>query len=313
MKVQPYPYAFFDGQQTKIEDAKVSVMTNALQYGTGIFGGIRAYYSEGDEATYLFRLDEHFARFINSAKILGCPLPYTHDQFKDILTDLVKKNQPTGDAYLRIFGYVGNTELGPNLAGTTLDFTIYMIALNEYMPLGKGLNLVVSSWRRVAETAIPTRAKISGAYVNSALARKEATDGGFDEAIMLRENGLVSEGSAENIFMVRDGVLITPTASEGILEGMTRRSVMELAVELGIKAEARPIEKSELYVADEVFLSGTACQVAWVASIDKRTIGTGEIGPITKRLQDKFFGIVRGTDPDHAQWRTKVSLAKVAS
>ena len=308
MKVQAFPYAFFQDEFVNIEDAKVSIMTNALQYGTAIFGGIRAYYNAVDKAAYVFRLDDHYQRLLSSAKILGCPIPYTQAQLKDTTIELISKNQPTADAYLRPYAYVGNTELGPNLANTTLDFALYMIELNEYLPVNKGLSLTVSSWRRIPDTAIPSRAKASGAYINSALARKEATDGGFDETILLRENGLVSEGSAENIFLVRDGILITPSVSEGILEGITRRSVVKIAQDMDIPVETRPVEKSELYIADEVFLSGTGCQVAWVESIDTRTIGEGTLGPITKKLQDKFFGVVRGTDPDYTDWRTKIQL-----
>ena len=310
MKVQAFPYAFFQDKFVKIEDAKVSIMTNALQYGTAFFGGIRAYYHPVDQASYLFRLDDHINRFLNSAKIFGCPLPYTHQQLTTIVKDLVKKNQPTTDAYLRIYAYVGNTELGPNLANTTLDFALYMVELDEYMPVSIGLKLLVSSWRRVSDNAIPSRAKASGAYINSALARKEATDRGFNEAILLHENGNVSEGTAENIFLVRDGVILTPDCADGILEGITRRSVLQIARDLEIPTQARSIAKSELYIADEVFLSGSACQVAWVESIDKRTIGTGRIGPITEKLQHKFFNVARGTDPDYSEWRTKITGGK---
>jgi len=309
MKVQAYPYALFDGKVTEIENAKVSIMTNALQYGTGIFGGIRAYYNKDDRAAYIFRLSDHYERFLSSARILGCPLPFTQDEFVQLTIDLVKKNKPEGDAYLRPFGYVGHTELGPNLANTKLDFALYMIALDEYMPLGKGLNLTVSSWRRISDNAIPSRAKISGGYINSALARKEATEGGYDEAILLHENGTVSEGSAENLFIVRRGTLITPGEADNILEGITRRSIMEMAADMGIPTQVRPVAKSELYVADEVFLTGTGCQVAWVNSVDKRVLGGGEIGPVTQRLREKFFGVVRGIDPDYSQWRTKVELS----
>src|SRR5690606_5135409 len=203
--------------------------------------GIRAYYNKDDRAAYVFRLNDHYERFVSSAKILGCPLPYTKDEFVQITVDLIKKNKPEGDAYLRPFGYVGNTELGPNLANTKLDFALYMIALDEYMPLGKGPDLTVSSWRRISDTAIPSPAKASGGYINSALARKEATDGGFDEAILLHENGTVSEGSAENLFIVRNGTLITPGEADNILEGITRRSIMQMAADMGIPATVRPV------------------------------------------------------------------------
>jgi branched-chain amino acid aminotransferase len=183
-----------------------------------------------------------------------------------------------------------------------------MIPLEEYMPLGKGLSLVVSSWQRISDNSIPSRGKVSGGYINSALARKEATDGGYDEAIMLNKYGRAAEGSAENLFIVRNGTLITPDLSEGILEGITRRSILEIAKEMGIPTIERPIERSELYIADEVFLSGTGCQVAWVEQIDKRQIGDGKIGPITEKLREKFFNVVIGEDKKYGHWCTKIKI-----
>ena len=308
MKTGSFPYAFFQGKVVPIEDAKISIMTNGFQYGTGYFGGIRGYYSEKEKQLSIFRLDDHYTRFLSSAKIFGCKLPYDHKELKQITLDLAKKNKPNTNAYFRPFAYVGNTELGPNFANVILDFALYMIPLEEYMPLGKGLSLVVSSWQRISDNAIPSRGKISGGYVNSALARKEATDGGYDEAIMLNKYGRVSEGSAENLFIVRNGILITPDLSEGVLEGITRRSVMQIAQDMGIQTVERPIERSELYIADEVFLTGTGCQVAWVEQIDKRIIGTGKIGPVAEKLKEKFFKVVKGEDEQYSQWCTKIKI-----
>ncbi|HSA84195.1 MAG TPA: branched-chain amino acid transaminase [Patescibacteria group bacterium] len=310
MKTGSFPYAFFQGKIVKIEDAKVSIMTNALQYGTAFFGGIRGYYNKEKGFISVFRIDDHYKRFLTSAQIIGCKFPYTREELKKITIDLIEKNKPQTNIYFRPFGYVGNTELGPNFANVTLDFSLHMIPLEEYMPLGKGLNLVVSSWQRISDNAIPTRAKLSGGYVNSALARKEATDGGFDEALMLNNAGHVAEGSAENLFIVRCGKLITPGLSEGILEGITRRSVIKIAKDMGIETVTRPIERSELYVADEVFLTGTGCQVAWVEQIDKRTIGTGKIGELTERLREKFFNTVKGDDDQYKEWTTRIPTDK---
>lgn len=307
MKTGSFPYTYFQGKVIKIEDAKVSIMTNALQYGTGIFGGIRGYYNKKKDSIYIFRIEDHYKRFLSSVNILGVNFPYDINQLQEITFDLIKKNTPKTDFYLRPFGYVGHTELGPNLAHTTLDFALYMIPLGEYLSINKGLNIRVSTWERISDNAIPSRGKISGGYVNSALARKEATDGGFDEAIMLNRNGYVAEGSAENIFIVRNNTLITPDLGESVLEGITRRSVIKIASDMGFKTIERPIERSELYIADEVFLSGTGCQIAWVAQIDKRQIGNGKIGPITKKLQEKFFRIVRGDDNEYSNWTTKIS------
>jgi len=306
MKTDSFPYAFFRGKIVPIEDAKVSIMTNALQYGTGFFGGIRGYYSSEKQHLNVFRLPDHYKRFVSSANILGCTMPYTSEQLVEITIDLIKKNKPKVNTYFRPFSYVGSTDLGPNLANTTLDFALYMLPLEEYMPLGKGLSVVVSSWQRISDNAIPSRAKITGGYVNSALARKEASDGGFDEAIMLNKYGRVAEGSAENLFVIRNGQLVTPSLSEGILEGITRRSIIKIAEDMGIQTVERPIERSELYVADEVFLSGTGCQVAWVEQIDKRKIAKGKIGPITSKLKEKFFKVVKGEDEQYEEWCIKI-------
>lgn len=308
MKTGTFPITYFQKKFVPLEDAKISIMTNGFQYGTGFFGGIRGYYNEKEKYISFFRIEDHYKRFLSSANILGCGFPYSVDELKEITFELIKKNEPKANVYLRPFAYVGNTELGPNFANVTLDFGLYMIPLEEYMPLGKGLSLVVSSWQRISDNAISTFAKASGGYINSALARKEATDGGFDEAILLNKFGNVAEGSAENLFIVRDGKLITPGFSEGVLEGITRRSVIQIASDLGIETVERSVPRTELYIADEVFLTGTGCQVAWVEQIDKRFIGNGKIGPITKRLKEKFFNVVKGADPQYIEWCTKITV-----
>lgn len=308
MQSSSFPYAFFQGKIIPIEDAKVSIMTNALQYGTAIFGGIRGYYVPKKKCIFVFRLDDHYKRFLSSMRVLGCAFPYTKEQLKEFTIELIKKNKPDTDAYLRPYAYVGHTKLGPNLADTTLDYAMYLIPLGEYLPVSKGLSVLISSWRRISDNAIPSRAKISGGYVNSALARKEAHENGYDEAIMLSEAGNVCEGSAENLFIVRDGVLTTPATADDILEGITRRTVLQVAKDLGILVETRTIDRSELYVADEAFFSGTGCQVAWIAQIDKRTIGDGKRGAVTGKLQDAFFKIVRGEDPKYKDWCTKITI-----
>ena len=306
MKTGSFPYAFFEGKIVNIEDAKVSIMTNALQYGIGWFGGIRGYYSPEKKSISVFRIDDHIVRFTNSANILGGTLPYTREDIKKIVLELIDKNKPQKNFYIRLFGYIGHTELSPNLSNTTFDFSSYMIPLEEYMPMSKGLSLIVSSWQRINDNATSTMAKASGGYINSALARKEASDNGYDEALMLNKHGNVAEGSAENIFIVRDGSIITPGFSEGVLEGITRKSVMKVAQDLGIPVIERAIPRSEMYIADEVFLTGTACQVAWVEKIDNRTIGNGKIGPITERLKEKFFSVVKGDEEEYSDWCTKL-------
>ena len=302
-----FKYAFFQGQFNDLENAKVSIMTNALQYGTGVFAGIRGYYDAQEKKLSVFRIHDHYKRLLSSVKLLGCSFPYSLEQLVEIHIDLIKKNKPQCNSYFRPFAYVGNTSLGPNLHNVTLDYALYMIPLEEYMPLDKGLSLKVSSWRRVSDNSIPARGKFSGAYLNSAFARKDANDNGFDEAILLTENGSVCEGSAENLFIVRDGTLITPSPSDDVLEGITRKTLLHLAVESGIPVMERTIDRSELYLADEVFLSGTGCQLAWVHSIDKRII-SNNIGPISKKLQDEYFAVVRGKVAKYSNWCTQVSV-----
>ena len=305
-----FKYAFFNGKMGNLADAKVSVMTNALQYGTGVFGGIRGYYNAKTKQISVFRIEDHYKRFLSSINVLGCKFPYTLEELIKINKDLIKKNAPKCNSYFRPFAYVGNTSLGPNLAGVTLDYTLYMIPLEDYLPMDKGLSLMVSSWRRVGDNSMPSRGKFSGAYLNSAFARKEAHDNGFDEAIFLNEQGNVCEGSAENLFIVRDGNLITPAVNDDILEGITRRTIIHIARDLGINVYERTIDRSELYVADEVFLTGTGCQLAWVSAIDRRVINGGKIGKISKELRTKYFATVQGQVKKYTKWCSFIDVNK---
>lgn len=309
MNSQYFPYTFIKGKTVKTEDANVPVMTNALQYGTAIFGGIRAYYNPEKKFISIFRMDDHIKRFLNSLKIIGVSINYSEDQLKKIIMDLFSKNRPATDTYIRPFAYASSTNLSPNLErDREFDFALYMMPLGEYLPVNKGLSVMVSSWRRVSDNAIPARGKISGSYINSALARQEATTNGFDEAILLTENGHVSEGSAENIFIVKNNILITPPVTDDILEGITRKTILELANDLGKKTQVRSIDKSELYTADEAFFSGTGVQVAWIAKIDNRLIGSGKRGLITKDLQELYFKVVKGEVEKYKSWCTKIKV-----
>lgn len=303
-----FKYAFFKNEFVDITQAKVSIMTNALQYGTGIFGGIRGYYNPERQILSIFRLQDHYKRFLDSIALLDCAFEYTIDELVSIHKQLVRENLPKCNVYFRPFAYVGNANLGPNLANAQLDYALYMIPLEDYLPTNKGLSLMVSSWRRIGDNSIPSRGKFSGAYLNSALARKEAHDNGFDEAIFLNEAGHVCEGSAENLFIVRDGVLITPAPSDDILEGITRKTIMQLASAFDIPVIERTIDRSELYIADEVFLTGTGCQLAWVNAIDRRIIGGGEIGPISEKLRREYFAIVRGDVDKYSSWCTIIHI-----
>lgn len=302
-----FPFAYFEEKVVPIEEANISIMTNALQYGTGIFGGIRGYYNKEKGFISLFRLEDHFQRFVNSLKVIGVELEYTKEDLIKITLDLTKKNNPQTDTYYRPFAYAGSLNLSPNLErDSTFAFAEYMIPLGDYLPTDKGISVAVSSWRRISDNAIPSRAKITGGYMNSALAKKEANQNGYDEAIFLSEDGHVAEGSAMNFFMVRDGVLITPAKHNDILEGITRRTVITLAKDMGIPVEERTIDRSELYVADEAFFSGTGAQIAWIQKIDQRTMGNGNRGEITGKLQDLFFSVVRGNEKKYESWCTKI-------
>lgn len=287
--------------------------THAFAYGTACFEGIRGYWNEQDQQVYLFRLREHYERLLRSCKTLQFSLSYTVDQLIDLSLELVRRNDQHQDVYLRPVAYIADEVIGVKLHGFHYEFLLTSEPQGDYIDIS-GLKCGVSSWRRVDDNAIPARAKICGAYVNSAFAKSEALQNGFDEAIMLTQEGHVSEGSAENIFLVIDGELVTPAPSENILLGITRDTVIELARrELGMITRERQIDRTELYTADEVFLCGTGAQIAPVIEIDYRPIGSGKVGPIGGELQRIYFDVVRGKRPEYlAQWCQPV-FASVAA
>jgi len=300
-------FVYFKGEIVEEEQARVPLATHALQYGTGVFDSVRGYWLEQKKAMLLLKPLEHFERLVNSAKILGLAVKETPAEMTEILKKLVKKNALESDIYVRPFIYQAATKVAPIISP---DFepslAMYMISLGDYLATDKGLKGKVSSWRRIDDTMIPPRAKVCGAYVNSSLARQEAAMCGADEAIFLNQDGSVCEGSGENIFIVRAGQLITPPVSANILEGVTRSLVMEVAGRERIGVCERCIDRSELYIADEVFLTGTACQVAYFSEIDGRQIGDGRLGPITKKLQKIFFDAVHGRLPEYVKWLVQV-------
>lgn len=303
---QYFPYAFFQGKIVKTEEAKISIMTNALQYGNGIFGGIRCYVSQNKKDVNIFRISDHYRRFLQALKILNKTIPFSHQELVKITIDLAKKNKPDTDTYIRPFAYAKEGFISPDLHPLTFDFALYMVPLGEYLSVNKGLKLAVSNWVRINDNMIPSRAKICGGYINSSVAKGDAVALGFDDAIMLDITGHVAEGSGANFFMVRDGTLITPPKSSDALEGITRRTILELANDLKIPYLEREIDRTELYIADEAFLSGTGAQVAWIKEIDGRTIGNGKIGPLTEKIQKLFFDIVRGKIAKYNHWLTKI-------
>ena len=299
-------YAFFEGRIVPFAEAKISVGTHAVQYGTGAFAGIRGYLDADGETINIFRLPDHAARLLNSAKLLRAKLPFDRDALAETIVSLVERNAPTGDCYIRPFVYKSSVQLTPRLCGLDDELAIYMLSLGDYLDTSSGVKAIVSSWARVPDNAIPGRGKLSGAYVNSALAKDEAEEKGADEAILLDSSGHVAEGSGCNLFMVRDGVLTTTLITGDILEGITRRSFLQFAADEGIPAEQREIDRSELYLAEEAFFCGTGVQIAPIASIDGRPIGDGVPGPITARLRDIFFDIVRGRSDRYGGWVTPV-------
>jgi branched-chain amino acid aminotransferase len=293
---------FMNGEFIPASEAKVSVMTHGLSYGTGCFEGIRGYMGDDAQQVYLFRAREHFERLHRSCRILSMELPHSVDELLEISAELIRRNGQHGDVYLRPFVFKADEVIGVRLHGLKDHVTIYSVPMGNYIDVDRGLHCGVSSWRRIDDNMVPARAKISGGYINSAFAKSEALQNGFDEAIMLTAEGHVSEGSAENIFLVLNGELVTPPPSENILLGVTRDTIMKLAQrELGRITRERSIDRTELYTAEEVFLCGTGAQIASVTRIDHRPIGTGQVGPVTAELQRIYFDVVRGRRPEYRQ------------
>jgi branched-chain amino acid aminotransferase len=300
-------WVWFNGDFARYRDAKLGAMTHALHYGTGCFEGIRAYWSEEAGRLFTFRAPEHYDRLRNSAKILRMRVPLSTSELCEVTSELLRRNGYREDAYIRPLCYKASEEIGVRLHDLQDGFLIYTSPFGAYVDIDSGIRCMVSSWRRVDDNAAPVRAKCSGIYVNSALAKTEAIENGFDEAIVLTQEGHVCEGSAENLFIVREGKFITPPASDNILEGITRATVMQLASEeLGLDVVERSIDRSELYVADELFLCGTGAQISPVVEVDRRPVGDGEPGPLTLRLQTMYFDICKGRNPKYRDWLTAV-------
>ncbi|MGZ3609589.1 MAG: branched-chain amino acid transaminase [Ktedonobacteraceae bacterium] len=294
---------FKNGEFIPAEQAVIHVRTHAFSYGTGCFEGIRGYWNGEDQQLYLFRLREHYVRFLQSCKILQISLPYTVEQLIDISLELIKRNGQRRDVYIRPTAYKSDQIVGVRLHNLEDHLIITSEPFGDYIDLN-GLHCGVSSWRRIDDNAIPARAKINGSYVNSAFAKSEAMQNGFDEAIMLTHEGNVSEGSAENIFLLINNEFVTPSPTENILLGITRDTIIELARrEFGRITRERQIDRTELYLADEILLCGTGAQIAPVIKVDHRPVGDGTIGPISKALQQLYFDVVRGHLPDYrTQW-----------
>jgi branched-chain amino acid aminotransferase len=300
-------WAFFRGEFVPLRDANVNVMTHGFNYGTAVFEGVRAYWNADDEQLYALELLAHYQRIQASARLLMMEVRQSPEELAEITLELLRRDGLREDVYVRPIIYKSSETIGVRLHNLDADVTIFAVPFGQYIDTEGGIRAAVSSWRRTDDNAIPARGKITGAYVNGALAKSEAQLNGFDEAIVLTADGHVSEGSAENLFIVRNGTLVTPPVTDNILEGITRRRLIEIARdELGVPVAERSIDRTELYTADEVFLCGTGAQISPVIEIDRRTIGTGRPGQITRDVSRVYFDAVRGRLPAYRDWLTPV-------
>lgn len=300
-------HAYFEGEIVPFEKATVSVMNHTLNYGTGAFGGIRGYWNDDEEQLFVFRPLEHFKRLLNSAKLMLFELDYTPEKLTEILLDLLRIEGWQTNTYIRPLIYIKSNLIGVRLHGLEYGLTMFSLPFGSYVKNENGASVTFSSWKRVDDNSIPARGKITGSYANSAFIKSDAVLKGFDEAIVLNHDGHVAEGSAENFFMVRDGVVYTPPISSNILEGITRRTLMQLLRdEVGVEVVERNIDRSEVFLADEAFFSGTGVQIAAITSVDHRTIGTGVIGDITSELRRIYFDVVTGRVEKYRHWNLPV-------
>jgi branched-chain amino acid aminotransferase len=296
-------YAYFKKKVVPLEEANINVMTNFMHYGTGVFEGIRGNWNKGQKQIYLFRLKEHYERMLNGCRMLNIDLPYSIEELNQITVKVTAKSNFKEDVYVRPVAYKSSEILGVRLHDLESDFMVFTFPWGRYLDTDRA-HCTVSSWRFPRE--VP-RAKLTGLYITNALAKTEAVASGFDEAIMLNADGYVAEGSGENLFLIKNGKLVTPPSSDGILVGITRDTVMKLAKnELGMDTIERHVDRIELYSAEECFLTGTAAHITPVAEIDRRKIADGEIGPVTKKLQKLYFDVILNKNPKYSAWCTPV-------
>ena len=297
---------YFEGAFVPMRDAKVSVMTHAFMYGTAVFEGIRAYWNADQETLYGLFLREHVERIRRSCRIMLMEPVQPVDELVELVTETVRRNGFRQDAYIRPSFYKSTRAIGVRLHHLEHQLSIIAVPFGDYVDTERGCRVMTSSWRRNADEALPARGKITGGYVNMAFQKSEAELNGFDEAIVLSADGHASEASAANLFMLRDGILFTPPVNDDILEGITRRAIMRLAADVGVRTEERLIDRSELYVADEVFLCGTGVQVSPVYEVDHRPVGSGAVGPFVRELRGRYFDAVRGRDERYRDWLTPI-------
>ena len=300
-------HAYFQGKIVPYSEAKVGVLTHGLNYGTAVFGGLRGYWNAEKEQLYLFRPLDHYRRFLASTRLMLMEFDQTPESLMQLTIDLLRADDYRCDIYVRPLAYKSDEIIGVKLHDLHDELTIAAMPFERYLTNDTNAHVTFSSWRRVDDNMIPARGKIAGAYANSALIKTDAVRAGFDEALVLTQDGHVSEGSAMNIFMVREGVMVTPPITENILEGITRRSVIELVrQEIGMPVVERQIDRTEVYLSDEFLMTGTAAQITAVTRVDFRQIGTGNMGPITTRLRELFFDIVHGRNAKYRHWNVPV-------
>jgi branched-chain amino acid aminotransferase len=300
-------HAYFEGKIVPLADAKISIATHGFLYGTAVFGGMRAYWNEEKKRLFVFRPYDHYRRLLHSARMMSMPVQYDEESLIQITLDLLRADDWKQDVYFRPTFYKADLGIGVRLHDLKDEFSIFVIPFEKYVKNDSSAHVTISSWRRIDDNVIPARGKVAGAYANSALIKTDAARAGFDEALVLDNNGHVSEGSAMNIFMMRDGLLVTPPVTDNILEGITRRTVIELARnELGLQVVERSIDRTETFIADEFFMTGTAAQIVAVTKIDHRPIGSGVMGPITAKLRGLYDDAVRAKLPKYAHWNVEV-------
>jgi branched-chain amino acid aminotransferase len=300
--------AFMGGRYLPMEEATISIATHAFNYGTACFEGIRGYWNGEREEVYLVKLQPHYRRLLNSTRLLRIDIGMTAQDLCDMTVELIRRNRYREDVYVRPIAYKSSPMIKVGLIGFADAFCCFTARMGAYLPIDRGLSVTVSGWRRNDDNAIPARAKITGGYVNAALAVADANDAGFDEAILLTADGHVSEGSAANLFLAMNGTLITPPVADDILVGITRGAIIELAARLGIPVAERRVDRTELYEADEIFLCGTGVQVSPVTKVDGRAIGDGKMGEITRSIQDLYLAAVHGEVDEFREWLTPVYL-----
>ena len=300
-------HAFFEGKIVPWSEAKINVATHGFMYGTAVFSGMRAYWNEEKKRLFMFRPYDHFHRLLDSAKMMAMDVPYDEESLIQIALDVLHTDGWQQDVYLRPTIYKADMGIGVRLHNLRDEFSMFVCGFDKYLSNDSNAHLTFSSWRRIDDNAIPARGKVAGAYANSALIKTDANRAGFDEALVLDQNGHVSEGSAMNVFMVRNGILVTPPSTDNILEGITRRTVIELARdELGLQVEERSIDRTEIFIAEELFMTGTAAQIVAATKVDHRPIGSGAMGPITAKLRAVFDDAAHARLPKYHKWNLEV-------